>query len=69
MPYRHMTDACLAETIGEGGLSAEALERMLESAGFALERLGAAARAGTTPWLALPRRRESPWGSRRTCRA
>jgi glucose-6-phosphate isomerase len=58
MPYHHVTESCLAETIGEGGLSAEALERALEAAGFALERLRAVHKVGEAPWLALPGRRD-----------
>ncbi len=58
MPYLHVTENCLAETIGEGGLSAEALERLLEAAGFALERVRALREAGKSPWLALPGRRD-----------
>ena len=32
MTFKHLTDTCLADHIGEGGLSDEALTRMLMAA-------------------------------------
>ena len=39
MAFQHLTETCLAETIGEGGLSEEALTRMLMAAAPAHDRL------------------------------
>jgi glucose-6-phosphate isomerase len=58
MSYQQLTDTCLAETIGEGGLSSESLARNLEAAGPVLARLAAAAKDGSLPFLTLPGRRD-----------
>ncbi len=58
MPYQQLTDTCLAETIGEGGLSSESLARNLEAAGPSLARLAVAAKDGSLPFLTLPGRRD-----------
>ena len=54
MHYRHDIAGCLAEAVGNRGLTAAELESALERAAAALARLAALARAGTAPFLALP---------------
>ena len=39
MPLKHLTDTCLADHIGEGGLSDDALTRMLMAVAPAPDRL------------------------------
>lgn len=39
MPYQQLIESCLADTIGEGGLGAASLARLLEAAGPVLTRL------------------------------
>ena len=47
MLYRQASETCLADRIGEGGLSAEALDRALRATAPALDRLRAARRDGS----------------------
>lgn len=58
MHYRHDIAGCLAEAVGNRGLTAAELESALERAAAALARLAAVARAGTAPFLALPAKRD-----------
>ena len=58
MLYEHLSDTCLAARIGEGGLSAEALERALQAAAPALERLRDARDDGSLALLQVPGRRD-----------
>jgi len=58
MHYRHDIAGCLAEAVGNRGLTAAELESALERAAAALARLAALARAGTAPFLALPAKRD-----------
>ncbi len=54
MHYRHDIAGCLAEAVGNRGLTAAELESALERAAAALARLAAMQSAGKTPFLALP---------------
>ena len=58
MPYQHVTEHCLAEAIGEGGLSAESYARGLEACQPALARLKQQHDEGSLPLLGLPKRRD-----------
>jgi glucose-6-phosphate isomerase len=56
MPYRQLIESCLADTIGEGGLGAASLARLLEAAGPVLTRLAESGADGSLAFLAAPRR-------------
>ena len=58
MHYRHDIAGCLAEAVGNRGLTAAELEAALERAESARSRLASLARAGQTPFLALPGKRD-----------
>jgi len=58
MHYRHDITGCLAEAVGNRGLTTAELESALERAAPSLAGLAALARAGKTPFLALPSRRD-----------
>jgi glucose-6-phosphate isomerase len=55
MTYQQLIDSCLADTIGEGGLSATSLARLLEAAGPILAKLAAAGADDSLPFLTAPR--------------
>jgi len=55
MPYRQLIECALADTIGEAGLSAASLARLLEAAAPVLARLAAAGADGTLAFLTAPR--------------
>ncbi len=55
MTYQQLIECCLADTIGEGGLSATSLARLLEAAGPILAKLAAAGADGSLPFLTAPR--------------
>ncbi len=55
MIYQQLIDSCLADTIGEGGLSGTSLARLLEAAGPVLARLAAAGAESSLAFLAAPR--------------
>ncbi len=57
MHYRHDIAGCLAEAVGNRGLTAAELESALERAGASLTRLAARHGAGKTPFLSLPSQR------------
>lgn len=54
--YRQNIDTCLASEIGEGGLSAARMDRLLADLAPALERLRADHAAAARPYLTLPSR-------------
>jgi glucose-6-phosphate isomerase len=56
MTYDQLTECCLAETIGEGGLSAASLAQLSAAAGPVVARLAAADADGSLAFLAAPRR-------------
>lgn len=58
MPYQQVTEHCLAEAIGEGGLSAESYARGLEACQPALARLKQQHDEASLPLLGLPKRRD-----------
>jgi len=58
MLYRHDITGCLAEAVGNRGLTAAELEAALERVESALSRLAGLVRAGKTPFLALPGKRD-----------
>jgi glucose-6-phosphate isomerase len=55
MTFKHLTDTCLADHIGEGGLSDEALTRLLMAAAPAHDRLCQVFGSGDLPALAAVR--------------
>jgi len=55
MTYQQLIECCLADTIGEGGLTATSLARLLEAAGPILAKLAAAGADGSLPFLTAPR--------------
>ena len=55
MPYRQIFDACLADSIGEGGLARADFERLAAEAQAAAIDIGAATAAGGYPALRLAR--------------
>ena len=58
MSYRHLTEACFAARIGDGGLSGDAFAKTLADAAPALEGLRARHADGTLPILRLPALRD-----------
>ena len=58
MVFQHLIDDCLAERVGEGGLPGPEYEAALARAAALLESLRADWRAGASPLLALPARRD-----------
>ncbi|MEE8203369.1 MAG: glucose-6-phosphate isomerase [Alphaproteobacteria bacterium] len=58
MSYRHLTEACFAARIGDGGLSGDAFAKTLADAAPALESLRARHADGTLPILRLPALRD-----------
>ncbi len=58
MSYRHLTEACFAARIGDGGLSGDAFAKTLAEAAPALESLRARHADGTLPILRLPALRD-----------
>ncbi|MDX1710918.1 MAG: glucose-6-phosphate isomerase [Rhodovibrionaceae bacterium] len=58
MVYQHITENCFAGRVGEGGLSDEAFERLLEQADHATARLRDLRHKKERPFLALPAERE-----------
>jgi glucose-6-phosphate isomerase len=55
MPYQQLIECALADTIGEGGLSATSLARLLEAAAPVLAKLAAAGADGSLAFLTAPR--------------
>lgn len=55
MPYRQLIECALADTIGEAGLSATSLARLLEAAAPVLAKLAAAGADGSLAFLTAPR--------------
>ena len=55
MTYQQSIECCLADSVGDGGLSAATLARLLEAAGPSLARLAAAGADGSIRFLAAPR--------------
>jgi len=58
MHYRHDITGCLAEAVGNRGLTAAELEAALERAAPSLAGIASMLRAGKTPFLALPAQRD-----------
>ncbi len=63
MSFEHLTDSCLADHIGEGGLSDETLTRMLMAAAPAHDRLCQLVESGGLPALSAVRDSDdlAPW--------
>ncbi len=69
MTYQQQIESCLADTIGEGGLSAASLARLLEAAGPVLARLAEAGADGSLAFLSAPRRSDDLAACREVGRA
>jgi glucose-6-phosphate isomerase len=58
IPYTHNVDDCLAEEIGDGGITSAELERYIRQADFALGRIRGEHAAGRLPILDIPAKRD-----------
>ena len=63
MTFKHLTDTCLADHIGDSGLSDAALTRMLMAAAPAHDRLCQLVDAGRLPALSVVQSNDdlAPW--------
>lgn len=57
-PYTHDISACLADRVGEGGLTRDGFDRLLRTCGPALRQLREARAEGALPYLTLPAKRD-----------
>ncbi|MFO0995699.1 MAG: glucose-6-phosphate isomerase [Alphaproteobacteria bacterium] len=57
-PYRHVTENCFAEMIGDGGLTGETYRAVLAETAPAFEAIRAWHKDGSRPFVRLPERRD-----------